>query len=82
MLPTRPNATAVPTPVLRISVGYTCAASAYMVVCTALSRPPVTSSIARSVKVLLGSRSNPASTMENTIAAADMPSIVALEPMR
>src|SRR5581483_3293886 len=31
--PMRPNATAVPTPVDRIEVGYTCAASAYIVVC-------------------------------------------------
>src|SRR5439155_13900950 len=40
--PMRPTATAVPTPVPRISVGYTFAASAYMVVCTAFIRPPVT----------------------------------------
>src|SRR5512132_2417451 len=45
--PTRPKATAVPTPVPRMPVGYTCAASAYIVVCTALIRPPVHASIAR-----------------------------------
>src|SRR5258705_10209718 len=42
----RPTATAVPTPVARIPVGYTCAASAYIVVWTALIRPPVHASIA------------------------------------
>src|SRR6266545_4881126 len=47
-LPIRPTATDVPTPVLRILVGYTCAASAYMVVWTAFKRPPVNANIATS----------------------------------
>src|SRR5688572_32593050 len=50
--PTRPIATAVPTPVARIPAGYTCAASAYIVVCTALMRPPVHASIASTATVV------------------------------
>src|SRR5687767_12206188 len=41
-LPTRPMATVVPTPVPRIDVGNTCAASAYIVDCTAFINAPVT----------------------------------------
>src|SRR5215471_9881388 len=52
--PIRPNATAVPTPVERIEVGYTCAASAYIVVCTALMRPPVHASMANTRSVFSG----------------------------
>ena len=43
--PMRPTATVVPTPVARMFVGYTFAASAYIVVCVALTRPPVTAAI-------------------------------------
>ncbi len=42
----RPKATAVPTPVARTELGYTCAASAYIVVCTPLIMLPVSVSIA------------------------------------
>src|SRR5262245_44004912 len=44
-LPTRPIATVVPTPVPRIDVGNTCAASAYIVACTAFMSAPVTAKI-------------------------------------
>src|SRR5438046_9376107 len=53
-LPMRPIPTAVPTPVDRIDVGYTCAANAYIVVCTALMRPPVQASIANTPPVACG----------------------------
>src|SRR5437764_819361 len=43
--PARPIADATPTPVERTSVGYTCAASANIVVWTALIRPPVIASM-------------------------------------
>src|SRR6185436_20627851 len=52
--PTRPTATAVPTPVPRMPVGYTCAASAYIVVCTALMRPPVHASIVNTATLACG----------------------------
>src|SRR5688572_2896520 len=44
-LPTRPTATVAPTPVPRIAVGNTCAASAYIVACTALSNAPESANI-------------------------------------
>src|SRR5215467_1040177 len=80
--PIRPNATAVPTPVERIDVGYTCAASAYIVVCTALIRPPVHASIANTWNVFCGPTCIVASTTAPAMAAADIPSIERREPRR
>src|SRR5436190_21767303 len=78
--PMRPNATAVPTPVARTAVGYTWAASAYIVVCTALMRPPVHASIANTINVLSGPMEITASTPAPMMAPAAIVSIEMREP--
>src|SRR5262245_36180040 len=80
--PTRPKATAVPTPVARMPVGYTCAASAYIVVCTALMRPPVHASIARIPNADCAPIDTLASSAAPAIAPPDIVSIVIREPNR
>src|SRR5215471_12356752 len=80
--PIRPNATAVPTPVERIDVGYTCAASAYIVVCTALMRPPVQASRANTANAAFGPIGIIASTTAPAIAPAAIPSIDSRDPRR
>src|SRR5439155_24726119 len=80
--PIRPNATAVPTPVARTAVGYTCAASAYIVVCTALMRPPVHASIASTANADCGPIGMTASTAAPATAPAAITSIVSRDPRR
>ena len=78
----RPNATAVPTPVARTAVGYTCAASAYIVVWTALMRPPVHASIASTANADCVPMGIAARTADPAIAPAAIVSIVRREPNR
>src|SRR5258707_9955546 len=78
--PMRPNATAVPTPVARTAVGYTCAASAYIVVWTALIRPPVHASIASTATADCVPIGIAASTAAPATAPAAMTSIVSRDP--
>src|SRR5262249_41857435 len=78
--PTRPKATAAPTPVARMPVGYTCAASAYIVVCTALMRPPVHASIASIANADCAPIDALASSAAPAIAPADIVSIVTRDP--
>src|SRR5215471_19120817 len=80
--PTLPKATAVPTPVARMPVGYTYAASAYIVVCTALIRPPVHASIARIANVDCAPIETLASSAAPAIAPTDIASIVTRDPSR
>ena len=76
--PMRPTATAVPMPVARMPVGYTCAASAYIVVCTALMRPPVHASIAR----MANADCTPIETLARSAAPAIAPAAIASIVMR
>src|SRR5713101_443753 len=80
--PMRPNATAVPTPVARTAVGYTCAASAYIVVWTALMRPPVHASMVRTANADCGPIDMNASATAPAMAPAAMTSIVSRDPRR
>src|SRR6185436_12837602 len=82
MPPTRPIATAVPTPVARIPAGYTCAARAYIVVCTALISPPVHASIASTATVDCASIGTLASSTHPRMAPVVIVSIVTRDPTR
>ena len=81
--PVRPNETAPPTPVARIRAGYTCAASANIVVCTPLIRAPVTVSIP-----MMGAAGDPAEigmkamTLALATASPAIVSITGREPQR
>ena len=80
--PIRPNATAVPTPVARMPVGKTCAASAYIVVWTALMSPPVHASITSTAKADCIPMGTAAIAAAPATAPAVMASIVSREPRR
>ena len=81
-MPRRPMATAVPIPVPRISVGYTFAASAYMVVSTAFSAPPRSTSRTISWNVSCGSGGSVAIASALARAIPERVSIVVREPRR
>src|SRR5213593_2465990 len=80
--PIRPNATTVPTPVARIEVGYTCAARAYIVVCTALMSPPVHASIVNTATLACGPIDIVAIQIAPTTAPAPIVSIESRDPSR
>src|SRR5881409_1610873 len=80
--PMRPTATTVPTPVARIDVGYTCAARAYIVVCSALMRPPVHASIVNTATLDCGPMDIMANTTAPTTAPAPIVSIERRDPTR
>src|SRR5881392_810487 len=80
--PIRPNATAVPTPVPRIDVGYTWAASAYIVVCTALMSPPVHASMTKTRTLACGEMDMTDITTAPATAPAAIVSIEMREPTR
>src|SRR5207248_5936673 len=80
--PMRPIATAVPTPVARMPVGYTCAARAYIVVCTALMRPPVHACMARTDTTGCAAIATDASSTAPATAPAAIVSMVSREPSR
>src|SRR5262249_55274047 len=81
-LPMRPTATAVPTPVPRMAVGYTCAATAYIVVWTALRSPPVSANMAMSPADIGGARGIAVIARALATAIVDMPIRVIREPRR
>src|SRR3954447_5445546 len=76
----RPNATAVPTPVARTGPGYTCAASAYIVVCTPLISPPRTVSNAMIERLSCGDSDMRLNVRAQTTAAAAIDNIDPREP--
>src|SRR4051812_25749870 len=79
----RPTEAALPTPVARIAAGYTCAANAYIVVCTALIIvPDSVRSVRRSAVDMLRSIVSAPSANELATAAAESVSIVDFEPNR
>src|SRR4051812_29200329 len=79
----RPTDAALPTPVARIAAGYTCAANAYIVVCTALIIvPDSVRSVRRSAVDVLRSIVTAPNANELAIAAAESTSMVDFDPNR
>src|SRR4051812_19867728 len=79
----RPTDAALPTPVARIAAGYTCAANAYIVVCTALIIvPDRVRRVRRSAVDMLRSIVSAPNANELATAAAVRVSMVVLDPNR